>query len=335
MSKKVSHPLPELPREYKDIQIPGTETTMRGLAEPHPLAPAPQPYLFDPVLVAQVAAAVKWDKNVMITGPSGCGKTQLIMQLARTLGFPCIRFNFNGDTRASHLLGQQRPAMIDGGMGLTFVEGDAVQAARLGYWLYCDEIDMASPHVLGVLHPLLEEGHRTIHIPETGETVHAHPDFRIFAAGNTIGNRRAHAGRFAGTTSLNSALLSRFGFVIDTDYPEFDDEVQRVLAHLPKPATEKEREGQIKRCKGVCFVASIVRQDSNFQSEFSTRGLIQWAMAMEEMGDTHVAFELAVLNKLTNETDVQVAKSAVMEIFGWQHAPAHYTKAHRDHRRDS
>ena len=321
MSKKAANPLPEMARQYEDIEIPGTGVAMRGLAEPHPLAPHERPFVFDKNLVEQVAAAVALDKNTMITGPSGCGKTQLIMQIARVLGFPCIRFNFNGDTRASHLVGQQRPAMVDGVMSLQFCEGDAVQAARHGYWLYLDEIDMASPHVLGALHPLLEEGNRTIHIPETGETVQAHEDFRVFAAGNTVGVRRRHASRFAGTTSLNSALLGRFGFVIDTDYPEFEDETKRVLAHLPEPADEDARAAQELHAKGVCMVAQTIRQDPSFQSEFSTRGLIQWAQVIEQMGDSHVAFELSVLNKLTNESDVLTAKLAVMEVFDWAHAP--------------
>lgn len=301
--------LPKADREYEDIVIPQTEVAMRGFAEAHPFAPRKRPFRFSEDLTREIAAAVELGMNTMLTGPSGCGKTETVMQIAAHLGRPCLRFNFNGETRVTHLVGQQRPAMIDGALGLQFAAGDLLTAMREGWWVFFDEIDMASPNVLGVLHPVLEEGNRMLHVPETGETLRAHDDFHVFASGNTIGYRASHRARFAGTGSLNSALLGRFGVVIACDYPPEEEEIERVRVHVP--------DLDLRYVQGVCRVASKLREDQKFRTDFSTRSLIQWAKVIEKLGDNFRAFELTVLRKIESPSDTKTAKDMVTKIFGY------------------
>ena len=82
-----------------------------------------------------------------------------------------------------------------------YIEGPLVKAVREGDWILLDEINMAPGDVLRVLNGLVER--RTIVIPETGEVVTAHSDFRLFAAMNP-----PHLGK--GKRSLVDSLRSRF-----------------------------------------------------------------------------------------------------------------------------
>ncbi len=307
MAKKAGK-LPSTEREYVDVVIRDTEVTMQGLATPHTYTPEKKPFRFNQEQVEELALAVELDMNAMLTGPSGCGKTQLVLQTAAELGRPCVRFNCNGETRVSHLTGQMRPAMVEGALSLAFNAGDLTVAVREGYWVFFDEIDMASPNVTGVLHPVLEEGNRTMHIPETGETIKGHSDFRVFASGNTVGYRAKHRARFAGTGPLNSALLGRFGMVIACGYPSEEEEIERVLCHVPdlNPLY----------VNSVCRIAATLRKDKSFHTDFSTRSLIQWARIIEARNkDDFRSFELAILRKLESATDAKVAKKAVVKLF--------------------
>ena len=98
-----------------DTRTVETEKVMfKGLKERHEDAPEPRPYRFnaDQLRDLQVALALK--TNVLITGPTGCGKTSLPIALAALLGIPVIRFNCNGETRVSGMIGMQKPAAKDG-----------------------------------------------------------------------------------------------------------------------------------------------------------------------------------------------------------------------------
>lgn len=67
-----------------------------------------------------------------------------------------------------------------------FVEGNIVKAVRNGDWVLLDEINLASADTLEALADLFDASSPSLMLSEAGsvERIHAHPEFRIFAAMN-------------------------------------------------------------------------------------------------------------------------------------------------------
>ena len=75
------------------------------------------------------------------------------------------------------------------GFAFSFVESNIVRAARNGDWVLLDEINLASQDTLESIASLFtnrQDGGPSLFLPETGNIgrIHAHRDFRIFAAMN-------------------------------------------------------------------------------------------------------------------------------------------------------
>lgn len=326
-----------------DVTVRARGPRFRG-AEDLARVPTKEPYVFDSARVEELSIAVEHDLNVLLTGPKGCGKTSLPMQLAARLGHPVVRFNCDGETRVAHLRGQQRPASSEGVLTLQYHHGLLADAMRNGWWVVADEIDAATAPVLFVLMPVLEAA-RALQIPETGEQITPHPAFRFFATANTAGVRSRARGRYAGTTSMNEALLDRFAMVINVDYPGQDAEVARVVARVPELA-EVEINGPRGKIKaGLSLIQAMVktaaklRSDEKFSADFSSRQVVQWAqlafrfpvkdhMARKELPfDVLRAAQLSVLNKMESPTDRKTAYEAICRIFEYPETKASKSEA--------
>lgn len=285
------------------------------------LVPSVKPYIFDRLMTQEIAIAVEHDLNVLLTGPTGCGKTSVIAAIAALCNVPLIRFNLDGETRVSSLRGQQRPAPVEGVLSLAFYPGALVSAMKAGHWVLLDEIDAALPAVVMMLQPVLEEG-RAMFVPELNETIHAHPDFRVFATGNTVGWRASHRTHHAGTNAMNDAFLDRFGAVMDVGYPDKDTEVKRVRANCP--------EADDLLIEGVCRAAAELRQDKAFKSDFSTRRCIQWVHMTTALAKSPTstpaekaeavlrAADITCVRKMTSAVDVKVSREVIRRIFGYK-----------------
>lgn len=64
--------------------------------------------------------------------------------------------------------------------------GVLVNAMRNGHWIILDELNLAPTDVLEALNRLLDDN-RELFIPETQETIKAHPNFMLFATQNPPG----------------------------------------------------------------------------------------------------------------------------------------------------
>ena len=84
---------------------------------------------------------------------------------------------------SSYVLGQY---VSDERGRLRFVEGPLVEAARNGYWIILDELNLAPSEVLEALNRLLDDN-RELFIPETNTVVKPHDDFMLFATQNPPG----------------------------------------------------------------------------------------------------------------------------------------------------
>jgi cobaltochelatase CobS len=169
-------------------------------------------------------------KSVYLAGPAGSGKTSLAEQVAARLGWDCITLSCNARTERSDIVGYM--GLKDG--ATAFVDGPLTGAVRNGQMIVFDEGDALPPSITIVLNRVLEGA--PLFVPETGETIQPHPDFRIAFTGNTRG-RGDESGSFRARQVQDAAILDRFLFV-EVDYPTPEDEqailVKRFGTDLPE-----------------------------------------------------------------------------------------------------
>ncbi|MCM3709660.1 ATP-binding protein [Sporosarcina luteola] len=156
---------------------------------------SPIPNLWEDILVGVVLK-----KPVLLKGPSGSGKTKLAQSVSHFFNQPMHSVNCSVDLDAESLLGFKTINVSSGQSIIEFVEGPVVQAMKEGHILYIDEINMAKPETLPILHSVLDH-RRMLTNPFTSEVIHAHPDFTVIAAINE---------GYVGTSPMNEALKNRF-----------------------------------------------------------------------------------------------------------------------------
>jgi len=106
---------------------------------------------------------------------------------------------------------------------------------REGAILLLDEGNFLEPGAVGGLNRILDTlrnlGGASYHIPETGELVEAHPDFRIAMTGNAING--VGKSSYRGTKPLNQALLDRFTLGLNVAYMSANEEVAMLKRRSP------------------------------------------------------------------------------------------------------
>lgn len=156
---------------------------------------SPTPNLFEDILIA-----ISLKKPILLKGPSGSGKTRLAQSISAMFQQPMQSVNCSVDLDAEALLGFKTIVTKDGKSVIEFVDGPVVTAMKRGHILYIDEINMAKPETLPILHSLLDH-RRMLTNPFTGEVIIAHEDFSVVSAINE---------GYIGTSPMNEALKNRF-----------------------------------------------------------------------------------------------------------------------------
>ena len=149
--------------------------------------------------------ALQLPKPVLLEGSPGVGKTSLVTAIAAATGHNLVRINLSDQTDLMDLLGSDLP--VEGGQSGEFAWKDApfLAAMQEGAWVLLDEMNLASQSILEGLNSCLD--HRgTVYIPELDRTFTRHPDFRIFAAQNPLGQG-------GGRKGLPKSFLDRFSLV--------------------------------------------------------------------------------------------------------------------------
>lgn len=192
---------------------PGEETGKRFKHLPvledvgHPLVPDETPYfsrrleghktdlqVFTYDLAADEQPGVQ---HLLLTGLPGVGKNQAIKKICAETNRAMIRIPVGGGIRYEDLVGHYTPTK-DG--DLEWTDGILTTAARYGFFVVLDEVDMMTGDVSSPLHQITEDDPELV-IRQTGEVIDPHPQFRVAATRNP---------NFAGSSPMNRAFQSRF-----------------------------------------------------------------------------------------------------------------------------
>ena len=206
-------------------------------------------------------------RSIYLTGPAGSGKTSLPEQMAARLAWPCATLSCNGRVERADVVGYL--GLKDG--GTAFIDGPLTRAMRDGHIMILDEGDSLPPSVTLVLNRVLEGG--PLLIPETGETVSPHSDFRVAFTGNTRG-RGDTTGTYRARQVQDAAVLDRFLFV-EVDYPTQEEELSilaKKYANLPKEIAEI--------LVNLAKETRAAYQGGELGAPISTRGLVRIAATL-------------------------------------------------------
>ncbi|MDE5886428.1 MAG: AAA family ATPase [Muribaculaceae bacterium] len=187
--------------------------------------------------LAKVVNLLNAGINVYLYGPAGTGKTHLCKQAAAALGVEfysdqkiCNEFQITGFVDASG----------------KYQETEFYRAFTRGGLYMLDEFDASDPCAAVVLNLALANGYFTF--PGVGR-VDAHENFRVIAAGNTIG--RGATMEYEGRNCLDGATLDRFA-VLPVGY---DPEIELAKANNDQDLINFIHE--VRRAASACGVQVI------------------------------------------------------------------------------
>lgn len=140
------------------------------------------------------------DEPVFLTGPAGSGKNYLCKQVADALG---LKFYFTNAVTQEYKLTGFTDAMGN------YQPTQFYKAFTEGGLFMLDEMDASIPEVLVILNAAI--ANRYFDFPAPIGYVQANPNFRVIAAGNTIGHGADF--EYVGRNQLDAASLDRFATV--------------------------------------------------------------------------------------------------------------------------
>lgn len=219
----------------------------------------------------QIMTCVKNDIPVYLVGEAGTGKNYTLQEISDELK---LDFYFTNSVQQEYKI----TGFIDAGG--VYHETEFYKAFTKGGIFFLDEIDASIPEVLVLLNAAI--ANRYFEFPNG--KVFAHEDFRVVAAGNTVGSGANDL--YTGRLVLDSATLDRF-VIIEFDY---------------------DKEIELKLAKGNTNLVNFIRQLRAFakrngiRATFSYRCIIT-VTKLESAGlDINTILQIAVFKGLDTDT---------------------------------
>lgn len=191
----------------------------------HPSAPAVDDnFVWTDRILRHLLLAQETGENLWFGGDKGTGKSETARQFAARTGRAYTRINFHKYTTADDYAGA---IGLENG-ATVFKRGDFLTAFTCpSTVILLDEVSNADQGELATLNGFLEPNSA---VSYGGSVQRRAPGVLVFAADNTLGNGDS-TGRYAGTRTMNSALVDRFARVIKFDYLSNADEVDALIRH--------------------------------------------------------------------------------------------------------
>jgi MoxR-like ATPase len=190
-----------------------------------PTAPAVDPnFIWTEGILQHLLLSQDTGESIWFGGPKGTGKSETARQFAAVTGRAFTRINFHKYTSAEDYIGA---VGLENGQTV-FKRGDFLSAfTHPSTVILLDEVTNADPGELAPLNGFLEPNSA---VSFGGAVQRRAPGVLVFAADNTLGNGD-DSGRYAGTRSMNSALVDRFARVVQFAYLPLSSEVEAIVRH--------------------------------------------------------------------------------------------------------
>lgn len=209
-------------------------------------------------------------KGIFFSGPSGSGKTSFPEQFFARLNVPLVRTTWNPKRETEELI--QTQTLVDGDL---LPKDQAIMiAARMGYPLLINEMNLADPGEAMALTDVIEKGLITL---PSGQTFQAKRGFMVFVAANTNGGDD-DTGLYHGSVAQSRAFRRRF-FHVHMGYPTKDAELALLQHTFPN--------AQPGLLEGAANVAERIRQACDgtadrerLNADFSRPELLDWVDSM-------------------------------------------------------
>lgn len=252
---------------FKDVF--DAKRQVKGYAKPSVFTPrAVNGFLHDPDFVRFALIARRNNISAYVYGLHGSRKTESILQFCRALNLSVQLLQCHRDTMVDDMIGQMLPHPAGGAY---WVDGPLTLAARYGHVLFINERPMLKPGVAAFLNNVLE-GRTLVLNANGGEIVPLHPNFWVFADGNTIPDDMT--GDYGGQYKENKATASRFVFFEMHQQPE-DLEVSVLSSVVPMVPI-----GIIKQVVSFARKVRELHAGTKLESTLSMREMIQWLKFM-------------------------------------------------------